>query len=73
MGKHLHDETAEFRLPTLGRHAAEDPAEENAEAAAEDNDDGLEATQRVDPGLRRAPPGTRPPAPGTRRDDDGAR
>ena len=40
MGKHLLDETAEFKLPTLARHAAED-------------DDTLEPTQRFDPGFSR--------------------
>ena len=39
MGKHLLDETAEFKLPGIGRHAAAD-------------EDELEATQRFDPGLR---------------------
>ncbi len=43
MGKHLLDETAEFKLPQIGRHAAED-------------DDELEVTQRFDPGFRQQPP-----------------
>ncbi|SFL38352.1 hypothetical protein [Geodermatophilus ruber] len=43
MGKHLLDETAEFKLPWVGRHAAEDDGE-------------LEMTQRSDPGFRRRPP-----------------
>jgi hypothetical protein len=42
MGKHLLDETAEFKLPAIGRHAAED-------------DDHLETTHRFDPGFRRRP------------------
>ncbi len=54
MGKHLLDETAEFRLPTLGRHAAEGTTENTA-------GDGLEATQRFDAEL---------PPPVTRRGDD---
>ena len=43
MGKHLLDETAEFRMPKLGRHAAED-------------DDRADETQRWDPGFSRKPP-----------------
>lgn len=43
MGKHLLDETAEFKMPALGRHAAED-------------EDGLEPTQRFDPGFRTSRP-----------------
>ena len=43
MGKHLLDETAEFKMPLAGRHAAEDQ-------------DGLEATQRLDAGFRGQPP-----------------
>ena len=43
MGKHLLDETAEFTLPNLGRHAAED-------------EESLETTQRFDAGFRRQPP-----------------
>lgn len=43
MGKHLLDETAEFKMPSLARHAAED-------------DDRLEETQRWDPGFSRKPP-----------------
>jgi hypothetical protein len=42
VGKHLLDETAEFKMPLIGRHAAED-------------EDGLEATQRFDLGFRRQP------------------
>ena len=41
MAKHLLDETAEFRLPTLARHAA--------------TDDESETTQPFDPGFRRQP------------------
>ena len=58
MSKHLLDETAQFRLPTLGRHAAEDVTENTAR-------DELEATQRFDAGFQ--PPVTR------RGDDAGAR
>lgn len=43
VGKHLLDETAEFKLPQTGRHAAED-----------DND--LATTQRFDAGFRQQPP-----------------
>ena len=43
MGKHLLDETAEFRLPTLPRHAA-------------DGENELDATQRFDPGFRQQRP-----------------
>jgi hypothetical protein len=43
VAKHLLDETAEFRMPRLGRHAADD-------------EDDLEATQRFDPGFRRSLP-----------------
>jgi hypothetical protein len=45
VGKHLLDETAEFKMPREGKHAAEE-------------DDGLEPTQRFDPGFsgRRQPP-----------------
>jgi hypothetical protein len=39
VAKHLLDETAEFKMPALGRHAAED-------------EDGLEPTLRFDPGFR---------------------
>ena len=44
MAKHLLDETAEFTLPTAGRHAA----------AADD--DAADRTQRFDAGVRRQPP-----------------
>ena len=40
MAKHFVDETAEFKMPSLGRHAGEDA-----------NDP--EATQRFDPGFGR--------------------
>jgi hypothetical protein len=43
VGKHLLDETAEFRLPQLGRHAATD-------------EDELETTNRFAAGARRQPP-----------------
>ena len=43
VGKHLLDETAEFKMPNLGRHAAEEK-------------DGLEETQRWEPGFSRKPP-----------------
>ena len=48
MAKHLLDETAEFRLPRLPRHAAE-------------GDDELDATQRFDPGFRHQRPAPVPP------------
>lgn len=44
MAKHLLDETAEFMLPTAGRHAA----------AGED--DPGDRTQRFDAGARHQPP-----------------
>ena len=48
MSKHLLDETAEFKMPSLGRHAAED--------------DELEPTQRFDPGFGRKSQRPAPPA-----------
>ena len=39
MGKHLLDETAEFKLPRIARHAAE-------------HEDQLEETQRFDAGFQ---------------------
>ena len=56
MARHLNDETAEFKMPRPGKHAAEDD-EHAAEAAAE-----AEATQRFDPGFRERPRPA-PPAP----------
>ncbi len=50
MGKHLLDETAEFKLPRIGRHAAEPETETEAGA-----------TQRFDPGFRRPPSAPQPP------------
>ena len=44
MGKHLLDETAEFKMPNLGRHAKEE------------EDAVLDETQRWDPGFSRKPP-----------------
>jgi hypothetical protein len=44
VARHLLDETAEFKLPTLGRHAATD------------EDSPAELTQRLDGGPRRQPP-----------------
>jgi hypothetical protein len=41
VAKHLLDQTAEFKLPTLARHAAED--------------DQHETTQRFDAGFRQQP------------------
>jgi hypothetical protein len=38
VGKHLHDETAEFKMPRIGRHAAPETGE-------------LEITQRMERGL----------------------
>jgi hypothetical protein len=43
VGKHLLDETAEFKRPDFGRHAAAD-------------DDRLDETQRWEPGFSRKPP-----------------
>lgn len=53
MGKHLLDETAEFALPRIGRHARPDTGElEVAE---------LDATQRIElSSERRAPQPPRP-------------
>ncbi|MGY1741178.1 MULTISPECIES: hypothetical protein [unclassified Blastococcus] len=48
MARHLNDETAEFKMPRPGRHAAED--DDEAAQAAEP-----EATQRFDPGFRERP------------------
>jgi hypothetical protein len=45
VAKHLLDETAEFTLPTAGRHAA-----------AGADDDAADRTQRFDAGVRRQPP-----------------
>jgi hypothetical protein len=47
MGKHLLDETAEFKMPRVGRHAA-------------DTEDEIEETQRFDPGFRPRHPAPRP-------------
>ena len=52
MARHLNDETAEFKMPRPGRHAAED----------EDEAQEPEATQRFDPGFRERPKPA-PPAP----------
>jgi hypothetical protein len=54
VAKHLHDETAEFTIPRLGRHAAADTGE-------------LDLTQRFDPGFKRQRPAV-PTSP--RRDAD---
>ena len=54
MAKHYVDETAEFKMPTLGRHAGPDTGE-------------LELTQRFNPGFASGRPAV--PAP-SRRDDD---
>ena len=62
MARHLNDETAEFKMPRPGKHAAEDD-EHAPEAGAEP-----EATQRFDPGFRERPRPA-PPAPQDR--DDG--
>ncbi|MGY1810160.1 hypothetical protein ACI8AF_22565 [Blastococcus sp. SYSU D00669] len=53
MGKHLLDETAEFRMPRIPRHAAE-------------HDDELEATQRFE-GFREQRPRPVPPQEPTAR------
>ncbi|WP_158544886.1 hypothetical protein [Blastococcus sp. TF02-09] len=54
MAKHFVDETAEFTLPSLGKHAGPDTGE-------------LDLTQRFDPGFASRRPAV--PAP-SRRDDD---
>jgi hypothetical protein len=51
VAKHLLDETAEFRMPRIPRHAADNVAEFEDEFG-----DGFEATQRFDPGFRQQPP-----------------
>ena len=57
MARHLNDETAEFKMPRPGRHAAED------DNGTEADDAQLpEATQRFDPGFRERPRPA-PPAP----------
>ncbi|RBY84306.1 hypothetical protein [Blastococcus sp. TF02A-26] len=56
MARHLNDETAEFKMPRPGKHAAEDD-DHIDEAAAQP-----EATQRFDPGFRERPKPA-PPAP----------
>lgn len=43
MSKHLLDETAEFTMPRIGRHASPDTGE-------------LEVTQRFDPGFQQRRP-----------------
>lgn len=48
MPKHLLDETAEFVMPRIGRHAVVD--------------DELDETQPFDPGFRRTPGAPHPPA-----------
>ena len=55
VSKHLLDETAEFKLPTLGRHAAAEPTDDVR------RNDELDATQRFAPGFQR---------PSAHRDDD---
>jgi hypothetical protein len=47
VGKHLLDETAEFRMPRIGRHAAED--------------DELEMTQRIERARSSQQPAPRAP------------
>ncbi|MDK3256582.1 hypothetical protein [Blastococcus capsensis] len=42
MGKHLLDETAEFKIPRLGRHASPETEE-------------LDTTQRMEPASQRRP------------------
>jgi hypothetical protein len=55
VAKHFTDETAEFAMPRIGRHAAPDTGE-------------LDVTQRFDPGFRQQRPV--PSAAQQRRDDD---
>ncbi len=57
MAKHLLDETAEFALPTAGRHAADG------------EDDPDDRTQRFDAGVRRR----QPPVPGRAEADNRSR
>jgi hypothetical protein len=45
VARHLNDETAEFKMPKPGRHAAE----------GDDEAQEPEATQRFDPGFRERP------------------
>ncbi len=53
MGKHLLDETAEFAMPRIGRHASPDTGELEITE--------LETTQRMEPASgRRAPQRPRP-------------
>lgn len=55
MAKHFTDETAEFAMPRIARHAAPDTGE-------------LEVTQRFDAGFRQQRP--KPSAAAQRWDDD---
>jgi hypothetical protein len=55
VAKHFTDETAEFAMPRIGRHAAPETGE-------------LDVTQRFDPGFRQQRPV--PSAQQQRRDDD---
>ena len=57
VAKHLLDETAEFRMPRLPRHAADQEHE---------NEVQLEATQRFDPGFRQSRPAVPPHEPTAR-------
>jgi len=52
VAKHFIDETAEFAMPRIGRHAAPDTGE-------------LDVTQRFDPGFRQQRPGRRRSSAGT--------
>jgi hypothetical protein len=54
VAKHFVDETAEFKMPSLGKHAGPDTGE-------------LDLTQRFDPGFASRRPAV--PAP-SRRDDE---
>ncbi|MGY1915827.1 hypothetical protein [Blastococcus sp. SYSU DS0973] len=51
MSKHLLDETAEFKMPRIGRHAAPDTGE-------------LAVTQRFDAGFQQPRPMPTPPRTG---------
>ena len=62
MARHLNDETAEFKMPRPGRHAAEDEAGKEAGEEAGNEARDAEATQRFDPGFRERPRPA-PPAP----------
>lgn len=57
MARHLNDETAEFKMPRPGKHAADGEEQQDEHTSSEP-----EATQRFDPGFRERPRPA-PPAP----------